>query len=40
LSVWRAFRKRELAEILAEAGWRNVSIRWSWAFRWQVVAWQ
>ncbi|MBD0259201.1 MAG: methyltransferase domain-containing protein [Cytophagales bacterium] len=40
LSVWRAFRRRELAAILAEAGWRNVSIRWAWAFRWQVVAWQ
>lgn len=38
LSVWRAFRRNELAAILAEAGWKDVSIRWAWAFRWQVVA--
>lgn len=38
LSVWRSFRKNELAAILAEAGWEDVSIQWAWAFRWQVVA--
>jgi 2-polyprenyl-3-methyl-5-hydroxy-6-metoxy-1,4-benzoquinol methylase len=37
LSVLRAFRKHELLEILKNAGIQNFSIRWMWAFRWQVV---
>jgi 2-polyprenyl-3-methyl-5-hydroxy-6-metoxy-1,4-benzoquinol methylase len=37
LSVLRAFKKRELIEILQEAGLTNYSIKWMWAFRWQVV---
>lgn len=37
LSVLRAFRKKELREILAKAGIQNYTIRWMWAFRWQVV---
>ncbi len=37
LSVMRAFRKRELKEILQRAGIANYTIRWMWAFRWQVV---
>jgi 2-polyprenyl-3-methyl-5-hydroxy-6-metoxy-1,4-benzoquinol methylase len=37
-SVMRAFHKNELEEILRMAGFTNVSIRWKWAFRWQVVA--
>ncbi len=40
LSVWRAFRRRELEMILKKAGWKNYRISWAWAFRWQVVAWQ
>jgi SAM-dependent methyltransferase len=38
LSVLRAFRKNELIEILKNAGITNYSIKWMWAFRWQVVA--
>lgn len=37
VSVLRAFKKKELIEILNEAGIRNYKIRWMWAFRWQVV---
>lgn len=37
LSVARAFRKRELVEILEKAGLTNFTIRWMWAFRWQVI---
>lgn len=37
LSVLRAFRKDELIEILRNAGIKSYSIRWMWAFRWQVI---
>ena len=37
LSVLRGFRKKELAEILKKAGISNYSLKWKWAFRWQVV---
>jgi 2-polyprenyl-3-methyl-5-hydroxy-6-metoxy-1,4-benzoquinol methylase len=37
LSVLRAFKKEELIRILAAAGIANYSIRWMWAFRWQVI---
>lgn len=37
LSVLRAFRKKELLAILHGAGIKNYSIRWMWAFRWQVI---
>jgi ubiquinone/menaquinone biosynthesis C-methylase UbiE len=37
-SVMRAFHKHELATILLAAGFTDVSIRWKWAFRWQVIA--
>lgn len=37
LSVLRAFRKEELNGILKNAGITNYSIRWMWAFRWQVI---
>lgn len=37
LSVARAFRKEELIQILRDAGIERYSIRWMWAFRWQVV---
>jgi 2-polyprenyl-3-methyl-5-hydroxy-6-metoxy-1,4-benzoquinol methylase len=37
LSVLRAFRKSELKEIMQRAGITNYTIRWMWAFRWQVV---
>jgi SAM-dependent methyltransferase len=38
LSVARAFTRRELEGILRDAGYTNYSIKWKWAFRWQVVA--
>jgi len=37
VSVMRAFKKTELREIVEKAGFRNYSIRWMWAFRWQVI---
>jgi 2-polyprenyl-3-methyl-5-hydroxy-6-metoxy-1,4-benzoquinol methylase len=37
LSVLRAFKKEELQNILDTAGFRNYTIKWRWAFRWQVT---
>jgi 2-polyprenyl-3-methyl-5-hydroxy-6-metoxy-1,4-benzoquinol methylase len=37
LSVCRAFRKNELRDILRNAGIETYSMRWMWAFRWQVI---
>lgn len=37
LSVLRAFKKREMIEMLEKAGSRIFSIQWKWAFRWQVL---
>lgn len=37
LSVLRAFSKNELITILKNAGITTYSIRWMWAFRWQVI---
>lgn len=37
LSVLRGFKKRELEEILSQAGIKNYSLRWKWAFRWQLI---
>ncbi|MGC1241887.1 MAG: methyltransferase domain-containing protein [Chryseosolibacter sp.] len=37
LSVLRAFRKSELAEIMKRAGIVDYRIKWCWAFRWQVI---
>jgi hypothetical protein len=37
LSVLRGFRKKELIEILQKAGVENYSLKWKWAFRWQLV---
>lgn len=37
LSVLRAFKKRELTDILQAAGINKYSIKWQWAFRWQVI---
>jgi len=38
LSVLRAFKEHELRKILEASGTKNVTIRWKWAFRWQVIA--
>ncbi|MEA5260712.1 methyltransferase domain-containing protein [Arcicella aquatica] len=37
LSVWRAFRKSDLETIIQQAGYTRYSIKWKWAFRWEVV---
>ena len=37
LSVLRAFKKRELISVLAKAGVEKYSLKWKWAFRWQLV---
>jgi 2-polyprenyl-3-methyl-5-hydroxy-6-metoxy-1,4-benzoquinol methylase len=39
LSVRRAFSKAELKEILDKAGYTKYTIRWKWAFRWEVIVW-
>ena len=33
----RAFKKEELISILKKAGIENYSLRWKWAFRWQII---
>lgn len=38
LSVLRAFSKQDLKRILDEASVKNYSIKWFWAFRWQIVS--
>jgi ubiquinone/menaquinone biosynthesis C-methylase UbiE len=37
LSVWRAFVREDFEKIIQESGFTNYSIRWKWAFRWEVV---
>jgi 2-polyprenyl-3-methyl-5-hydroxy-6-metoxy-1,4-benzoquinol methylase len=37
LSVLRAFRKKELENILHLSGIKKYKIRWGWAFRWKVI---
>jgi 2-polyprenyl-3-methyl-5-hydroxy-6-metoxy-1,4-benzoquinol methylase len=37
LSVLRAFRKKELVTIIKEAGYKNYTINWKWAFRYEVI---
>jgi 2-polyprenyl-3-methyl-5-hydroxy-6-metoxy-1,4-benzoquinol methylase len=37
VSVLRAFKKKELRDILAKAGIKNYSLTWKWAFRWQLI---
>lgn len=39
VSVTRAFKRSELESILLQAGLSNHSIKWCWAFRWQVIVW-
>jgi len=36
LSVWRGFSRAELAEALAETGWK-AELEWCWAFRYRVL---
>lgn len=37
LSVWRAFRRQELERLVRQAGITKYSLRWMWAFRWQLL---
>jgi 2-polyprenyl-3-methyl-5-hydroxy-6-metoxy-1,4-benzoquinol methylase len=37
VSVQRGFHKAELVKILQKAGIEQFSLKWRWAFRWQVV---
>jgi 2-polyprenyl-3-methyl-5-hydroxy-6-metoxy-1,4-benzoquinol methylase len=37
LSVRRAFKREELEKILESAGMQDYSLKWRWAFRWQVI---
>lgn len=40
LSVLRAFRKRELTDLIKRADFDCYRIRWRWAFRWEVILWK
>ena len=37
VSVLRSFRKKELENLLEKAGAKDYTIKWMWAFRWQVI---
>jgi 2-polyprenyl-3-methyl-5-hydroxy-6-metoxy-1,4-benzoquinol methylase len=37
LSVKRAFKRKELIDILNRAGITNYSLKWKWAFRWELI---
>jgi 2-polyprenyl-3-methyl-5-hydroxy-6-metoxy-1,4-benzoquinol methylase len=37
LSVLRGFKKKELTELMFQAGISNYNIQWQWAFRWLVI---
>lgn len=37
LSVLRGFKKKELRRLLQQAGISRYTIKWMWAFRWQVI---
>jgi len=37
LSVLRGFSRKELIEILQKAGIKNYTLKWKWAFRWQLI---
>jgi ubiquinone/menaquinone biosynthesis C-methylase UbiE len=39
LSVARGFTKQEIKQLLAKAGIKTYSLKWRWAFRWQLVVW-
>jgi 2-polyprenyl-3-methyl-5-hydroxy-6-metoxy-1,4-benzoquinol methylase len=37
LSVWRAFTRNELKQLVQQAGIKTYTLKWMWAFRWQLV---
>jgi 2-polyprenyl-3-methyl-5-hydroxy-6-metoxy-1,4-benzoquinol methylase len=38
ISVKRGFRRKELIMLLQKAGFKNYSVKWSWAFRYILIA--
>ena len=40
LSVKRGFKKSELVSLLERAGFKNYSVKWSWAFRYRIVGYE
>lgn len=38
LSVKRGFKKSELISLLQKAGFTDYSVKWSWAFRYKIIA--
>lgn len=38
VSVLRSFRKADWRDILKNSGIQNYSLRWMWAFRWQIIS--
>jgi 2-polyprenyl-3-methyl-5-hydroxy-6-metoxy-1,4-benzoquinol methylase len=37
LSVRRAFKRKDLVAIMDKAGIKTYSLKWKWAFRWQLI---
>lgn len=37
ISVLRSFRRNELEDLIRRAGFSRFTIKWMWAFRWQVI---
>lgn len=37
ISVMRSFRRKELEDLIRRAGFTRFTIKWMWAFRWQVI---
>ena len=38
ISVMRGFKKSELVQLLKKAGFSNYSVKWTWAFRYVIIA--
>jgi 2-polyprenyl-3-methyl-5-hydroxy-6-metoxy-1,4-benzoquinol methylase len=39
LSIRKAFTRKDLRELLIASGFTQFTIKWKWAFRYQVIAW-
>ncbi len=39
LSIRKAFTRKDLKELMIASGFTEFSIKWKWAFRYQVIAW-
>jgi len=37
ISVLRSFKRNELENLILRAGFTHFTIKWMWAFRWQVI---